>query len=129
MRAVKGSKIKEILDADELTELVQKEPLVLVDFFASWCMPCRILANHLERIVEDLENHGIKVVKVETSRIDIESLVGGLLREPIRLIPTLCLFKNGVEIWRNVGTKARPDFYRELKEMILSATQRECEEI
>lgn len=66
---------------------------ILVDFFATWCGPCKMLAN----VLEDLESD-IKVLKVDTDEFE------NLAREyKIMSIPTLILFKDGKEVKKNIG--------------------------
>ena len=66
---------------------------VLVDFFATWCGPCKMLANVLENV-----DSKIKVLKVDTDEFE------NLAREyHIMSIPTLILFKDGKEIKKNIG--------------------------
>lgn len=66
---------------------------ILVDFFATWCGPCKMLANVLENVKSD-----IKVLKVDTDEFE------NIAREyKIMSIPTLILFKDGKEIKKNIG--------------------------
>lgn len=70
---------------------------LLVDFWASWCAPCRVMAPVFERAAADLEPR-IRLVKVDT---DEEQALAG--RYAIRGIPTLILFKGGQEAGRVSG--------------------------
>ena len=81
------------LEKDNFKELVSKEDKVLVDFFANWCGPCKMLAPVLEKVESD-----IKVIKVDTDVFE------DLAREyGVMSIPTLVLLDKGKEIKRNIG--------------------------
>lgn len=73
-----------------------KEGVVLVDFFATWCGPCKMQSPVLEELKEDRSD--VKVVKID---VDQETEIA---REyGVMSIPTLILFKDGKEIAKNVG--------------------------
>lgn len=73
-----------------------KEGVVLVDFFATWCGPCKTQAPVLEELKEDRSD--VKVVKID---VDQETEIA---REyGVMSIPTLILFKDGKEVAKNVG--------------------------
>ena len=73
-----------------------KEGVVLVDFFATWCGPCKMQAPVLEELKEDRGD--VKVVKID---VDQETEIA---REyGVMSIPTLILFKDGKEVAKNVG--------------------------
>lgn len=73
-----------------------KEGVVLVDFFATWCGPCKMQAPVLEELKEDRSD--VKVVKID---VDQETEIA---REyGVMSIPTLILFKDGKEVAKNVG--------------------------
>ena len=73
-----------------------KEGLVLVDFFATWCGPCKMLSPVLEEIAN--ENPNLKVLK-----IDVDEVVPLAARFGIQAIPTLFLFKDGQVVEKRMG--------------------------
>ena len=87
----------EIKHANEsnFDELVNKD-LVLVDFFATWCGPCKMLSPVLEEISQ--ERSSVKIVKVD---IDNESDLAR--RFGVMSVPTMILFKQGQEVSKQVG--------------------------
>lgn len=79
------------------SELIQGSTPVLIDFYADWCAPCKMMAPILEDVKSRLGD-GIKILKIDTERN--QQLSGSL---GIRSIPTLILFKNGEIVWRQSG--------------------------
>ena len=110
----------EVKSIEELSALIESAPLLVVDFYTTWCMPCRIAADALAKIERDLEAKGFKLARADLDKIDVDKLAGKL-KEPIRNVPTLSVFKDGREAARLVGVKLRHDFHLELKRFILSA--------
>ncbi len=78
------------------TEVLQSEKPVLVDFWASWCGPCRMLSPLVEKLSE--ETDAVKVASIDVDSEDILAAKYG-----ISSIPCLILFKNGAEADRSVG--------------------------
>lgn len=79
------------LEKENFNELIQEK--ILVDFYANWCGPCKMLAPELERVESN-----IKAVKVDVDEFEELAREYGVMS-----IPTLILFENGKEIKRNVG--------------------------
>lgn len=82
-------------------EVLKSEIPVLVDFWATWCGPCRMLAPTIEKIAEEQEG----VVKVCKLDVDEEPEIAA--RFGIASIPTLMVFKNGVAVKKSVGVQPK----------------------
>lgn len=93
-------------------EVLESSIPVLVDFWASWCMPCRMLAPTVEKLAE--ENQGkLKVGKLNTDenqRIASEYGIQG--------IPTLIIFKEGKEVGRTVGVMPKEKLQEKLNPIL-----------
>jgi thioredoxin 1 len=86
-----------------------KNKTVLVDFWASWCVPCRIMAPVLNEIAADLNGN------TRIGKVNIEQY-GSLANDyKIRNIPTMVLFKNRQEIDRFVGIKSKEYLIKQLQ--------------
>jgi thioredoxin 1 len=83
-----------------------KNKLVLVDFWASWCAPCRMMAPVLNEVADELSGHS------HIGKVNIEEYQSLAQEFQVRNIPTLILLKNGKEINRFVGVKSK-DFLLE----------------
>ncbi|HLT00394.1 MAG TPA: thioredoxin family protein, partial [Acholeplasma sp.] len=76
---------------EDLQALVNKNGLVLVDFFATWCGPCNMLMPVVEQLSQELPD--TKFIKVDIDEYRKEAIESG-----IRAVPTLVLFKDGKEV-------------------------------
>jgi len=81
---------------DFQSEVLESEKTVLIDFYADWCGPCRVLSPRVEEFAK--ENKDIKVVK-----IDIDDEQDLAIEYDVMSIPTLVVLKNGQEVDRVVG--------------------------
>src|SRR5881396_3173499 len=96
--------VKEFTDQNFEAEVLKSDVPVLVDFWAEWCMPCRMLTPTMEKIDKDYSGK-VKVCKVYTdSNRDISMKYG------ISAIPTVILFKKGEVAQKFVGLRQERDF-------------------
>ena len=102
----------EITNENFEAEVLGAEP-TLVDFYADWCGPCRMLAPTVEELAADYEGK-LKVVKA-----NVDNLPEISLRYGIMSIPTLMVFKNGEVMGKMVGVSE----YEEIAEMIDNAIE------
>ena len=86
-----------LTEANFEEEVLRSEIPVLVDFWATWCGPCRMLAPTIARIAEEQDG----VIKV--GKVDVDEEPGLAVRFGISSIPTLMVFKNGQAVKTSVG--------------------------
>ncbi len=101
--------IKNILDDEFETEVLKSDKPVLVDFWASWCMPCKMQSEVLHEFAPDVEGK-IKIVKVNVDESEKTAIAYG-----ISSIPTLMVFVNGELKEKTVGLTSKS----ELSEMLI----------
>src|SRR3954454_9491862 len=89
--------ITQVTDANFQAEVIESETPVLVDFWAPWCGPCRLVAPVLEEI--NAEREDLRVVKLNTDDNPHTASSYGILE-----ILTMLLFRNGAEAHRSQGT-------------------------
>ena len=87
-----------------------KNGIVLVDFWASWCMPCKMLAPVINEIAEEASD----IAKVCKLNVDEQRDI--VAKYSVRGIPTLILFKNGKEVKRFVGVKTKGFYLKQIQE-------------
>ncbi|HAH71347.1 MAG: thioredoxin [Succinatimonas sp.] len=90
------SKVLHLNDSDFENEVINSDVPVLVDFWATWCGPCKMIAPSLDELSEEMPN--VKFVKID---IDKNSGYAGQLG--IMSIPTLLIYKNGEVVGKQVG--------------------------
>ena len=85
-----------------------KGKVVLVDFWATWCAPCRMMAPVLNDVATELKGNS------HVGKVDIQQYQSLATKFKVRSIPTLILFKNGTEINRFVGIKSKEFLLKEI---------------
>lgn len=99
-----------IVNSNEFVE-VTKEGLVLVDFFANWCGPCRMMSPVLEEVEEEFE--GLTVVKVDTDENGSLAAKYG-----VQSIPNMILFKDGKPVDQIIGFRPKEDVIETIEKYV-----------
>jgi thioredoxin 1 len=107
LKNVKDSEKVKILNDQNFVNRT-KSGIVLVDFWASWCMPCKLMVPVLNDLAEAVDG------KVTIAKLDVDESKVTASKFAVRSIPTMILFKNGKEIHRFVGVKTKDYLMKEL---------------
>ena len=103
--------VLEFTDENFEQEVIQSGTPVLVDFWAEWCMPCKMLTPTIEELAQDFSGR-VKVGKVDTDANREVSVKYG-----INAIPTIIVFKDGEMVKKFVGMTAKQEFADELENL------------
>lgn len=90
--------------------IIQSEKPVLVDFFATWCGPCQTLAPILKE-VKDSFGERISIIKID---VDKNQQIASQYQ--VRGVPTMILFQNGKQLWRQSGVISKSDLIKIITE-------------
>lgn len=91
------------------SKIIDSETPVLVDFYADWCGPCKMLAPILKQVKDEM-GQSIKIVK-----IDVDKNQSIASKYQVRGVPTMLLFKNGKQLWRQSGVLQKNDIVQIIK--------------
>jgi thioredoxin 1 len=100
--------ILEVTDDNFQAEVLESDTPTLVDFWAPWCGPCRIIAPSLEELHEEIEN--FRVVKLNVDENQITAA-----KYEVMSIPTLIVFKNGEPAKKIIGAMPKKRLQQELE--------------
>ena len=106
-----NSKILEVTDEDFSTQIEDNEGLVMVDFWATWCAPCRIVAPIVAELADEYADQGLQVGK-----LDVDTNPTTASRFGVRSIPSILFFKNGELVDRVIGAVPKPQLEEKVKE-------------
>lgn len=90
-------------------DIINSDTPVLVDFFADWCGPCKMLAPILNEVKKDL-GEGVKIIK-----IDVDKNQPLAAKYQVRGVPTMLLFKKGKQVWRQSGVLQKNEIIKIIK--------------
>jgi len=102
----------EIKDHDFKDKVINNDKLVLVDFWAEWCGPCRTLSPILDEIAEDYQD------KLDVAKVDIDQNQEYAVKYGIRNIPTVLLFKNGEIVDKQVGVAPKKKYVDSIEQYL-----------
>jgi thioredoxin 1 len=106
------SKVLNLGKEDFAKEVLESDKPVLVDFWAEWCMPCKMMAPVLEEVAASLEDK-VKVVKVNVA--ENEELAS---EYNVQSIPDLRIFKNGKIVEELVGMQSKASLEKKIEEIL-----------
>ena len=92
------------------TEIIKSDKPVLVDFFAEWCGPCKMMAPILKDVKKEVGD-AVTIIKV-----DVDKSPQAASEYEVQGVPTLLLFKNGKPVWRQSGVIAKSGLLAILKQ-------------
>lgn len=94
-------KLNSITSESFETEVKNNKNIVLVDFYATWCGPCKMLAPVLEQVADELKD------KATFTKLDIDECLDIAKEYNVMSVPTMILFKDGKEVDRIVGLRQK----------------------
>ena len=104
--------MKTVTASNFVEEVVESETPVVVDFWADWCAPCRMVGKVLEELSVELDG------KVKFVKINADEEVTLIHRHHITSIPTLVIYSNREEVLRIVGARNKPALLKELESVL-----------
>jgi len=97
------------MNRTDLAAALQQKPIVLLDFYAGWCAPCKILAPTLDLLVQELNFELIKIDIDESRELPVDYAVTS--------IPHLVFIKDGIKVWEQKGFLPLPRLKAKLMEL------------
>ncbi|MFP4622830.1 MAG: thioredoxin [Gemmatimonadota bacterium] len=110
-----ADKVMELEQATFGTEVEDKDGLVVVDFWAPWCAPCRMVAPIIESLAEDYDG------RVRFAKVNVDEVPAVASRYGIRSIPTIGIFRNGEAINGVVGAVPKQVLVQAIEEGLSAA--------
>ena len=114
--AEKAGATKEVSDASFSTDVLSSDKPVLVDFWATWCGPCKMVAPVLEEIAAERSD------QLTVAKLDVDANPETARDFQVVSIPTMILFKDGHPVKRIVGAKGKAALLRELADAVPNLT-------
>ena len=93
-------------------EVIKSDIPVLVDFWADWCAPCKMIAPIVEQLATEYDG------KVKFAKVDVDTNPGAATTYGVRSIPTLLIFKEGSPVGQVVGTVSKSELHRRIEEAV-----------
>ena len=92
------------------SEIINSDKPVLVDFFAEWCGPCKMMAPVLKQVKDEVQDNA-SIIKV-----DVDKNQHTAMTYQVNSVPTLMLFKHGKILWRQSGVLPKNELVKKIKE-------------
>ena len=93
-------------------DIINGEKPVLVDFYATWCGPCKMMAPVIEELGKELES------KARVLKIDVDKNQTVAAQYNVQAVPTLVIFKNGNIVWRFAGAMPKPALLAQIEQHV-----------
>ncbi|CDB32738.1 thioredoxin [Clostridium sp. CAG:575] len=90
------------------SEVLNANEKVLVDFYADWCGPCKMMAPVIEELAEELQG------KAKVGKINVDESTDTATQYDVMSIPTIIIFKNGKEVKRFIGVRDKQELLNEV---------------
>lgn len=111
-----SERVSEVTDSSFEKDVLQAGKPVLVDFWAAWCAPCRMLAPTIDAIAEQFSDSAAVV------KVNVDDNTSTAQRYGIKGIPTLILFRGGKEVERVVGATSKESISRMIEKHVTVAS-------
>jgi thioredoxin 1 len=111
-----SERVSEVTDSSFEKDVLQSSKPVLVDFWAAWCAPCRMLAPTIDAIAEQFGDSAAVV------KVNVDDNTSTAQRYGIKGIPTLILFRGGKEVERVVGATSKQSISRMIEKHVSVAS-------
>lgn len=95
---------------EKFETIINSEKPVLIDFYATWCGPCQMLGPILKEVKDNLGE------RVSIIKIDVDKNQGTANHYRVRGVPTMMLFQNGKQLWRQAGVLSKEEIIRAILE-------------
>ncbi|HFA48921.1 MAG TPA: thioredoxin [Bacteroidetes bacterium] len=102
----------EITDANFDTEVVEKGGVAVMDFWAEWCGPCRLIGPIIEKLATEYEG------KALVGKVNVDHNPDIAMKYGVRSIPTIVILKNGEEVKRHVGYTTQANLAKLIDEQL-----------
>jgi len=102
-----------VTDQNFANEIAGGDGLAMVDFWAAWCGPCRIIAPYVEQLADEYDGKGLRVGK-----LDVDANPGVASRYGIRSIPSVLFFKDGQHVDTVIGAVPKAQLEQKIQQHI-----------
>jgi thioredoxin 1 len=102
----------DVTDQSFASEVSQNQGLVLVDFWASWCGPCHMLAPTIDELVKEYDG------KIKIAKVDVDQNQNTAQKYNILSIPTVIIFKNGQPVAQMAGVQPKERYTEEIEKLL-----------